>query len=137
MDGGLSMFKVPMKQLESGWYDGYQGEEVLWFDEFRGGTMKPQHFLELLDGLDRLPIKGSFIPNQSKYLFFASPDHPINWWLNWYKKDPNNWAQVKRRLDKIYSVAERVVTDVTSISETEFKKEESTEIHDYKPKFND
>jgi len=138
IDAGLSMFKVPMKQLEKDWYNGYEGEEILWLDEFRGGTMKPQHFLEFLDGLALLPVKNGYAPSQVKYIFMASPHHPINWWPQWYAKEPNNWAQVKRRLDQVLYVCDQVVTKTDLDNTDEYKLHtESVVIKDYQPKFNE
>lgn len=102
IDGNLSLFKLPISQLKKGWYDGYNNEDIILFDDFRGSSMEPHEFLNLLDGLQRLPIKGGYITNLSTTLFFTSPDHPINWWPKWYAKDDNNWAQVKRRLGDIW-----------------------------------
>lgn len=112
IDSEKSMFKIPMRQLKQGWYDGYQGEEIILYDDFRGSSMEPQEFLNLLDGLDRFPVKGNYTPNESKFLFFTSSDHPINWWPKWYAKDENNWAQVKRRLDKIYMAEDWQVHEI-------------------------
>jgi len=111
IDRGMSMFKVPIAQIKKGWYDGYGNEEIILFDDFRGGSMEPHEFLNLLDGLERLPIKGSHVANKSKVLFFTSPDHPINWWPKWYAKDDNNWAQVKRRLRKIFYCENQNITE--------------------------
>lgn len=112
IDAELSMFKIPMRQLKQGWYDGYAGEEIILFDDFRGSSMEPHEFLNLLDGLDRLPVKRDYVSNHANHLFFTSSDHPINWWPKWYSKDPNNWAQVRRRLDKIYLAQDHQVSNV-------------------------
>lgn len=122
IDNQMSLFKVPMRQLKAGWYNGYEGEEIILFDDFRGGTMEPHEFLNLLDGLPRLPIKGDFVENKSTHLFFTSSTHPINWWPGWYEKDDNNWAQVKRRLNKINLVHDRVVTE-TDIDDVSMYKD--------------
>jgi hypothetical protein len=110
IDAELSMFKIGMKQLKQGWYDGYAGEDAILYDDFRGASMEPHEFLNLLDGLERLPIKGSFVENTSRFLLFTRSDHPINWWPKWYAKDPNNWEQVKRRLNVIYFTDQQVST---------------------------
>jgi len=112
IDAELSMFKIPMRQLKQGWYDGYAGEEIILFDDFRGSSMEPHEFLNLLDGLDRLPVKRDYVSNHANHLFFTSSDHPINWWPKWYSKDPNNWAQVRRRLDKLYIAQDHQVSNV-------------------------
>jgi len=116
IDAELSMFKVPMRQIKQGWYDGYRGEEIILFDDFRGSSMEPQEFLNLLDGLDRLPIKGGYVDNKAKHLFFTSSDHPINWWPKWYAKTDhrggNNYGQVKRRVNKIYIAQDQKISEV-------------------------
>lgn len=134
-----SMYKIPMKQLKGGWYDGYEGETVILFDDFRGASMEPHEFLNLLDGLDRLPVKGGFIKNESKALFFTSSDHPINWWPKWYAKDENNWAQVKRRLDSIWLSThdndEYKAVETDKEDAAMYKTEQDTKIVPYKPTF--
>jgi len=64
--------------------------------------MKPADFLQLVNNTaDTKPIKGGSIEFDPETILITSSDHPINWWPNWYKKDPNNWAQVARRI-RIY-----------------------------------
>lgn len=125
IDAEKSMMKIPMKQVKQGWYDGYQGEEIILFDDFRGSSMEPHEFLNLLDGLPRLPVKGDFIENKSTILFFTSAEHPINWWPKWYAKSDNNWAQVKRRLDHIYQAQDYKITEIDK-DEAESYKEQIT-----------
>lgn len=121
IDMNESMFKMPIHQMKKGWYDGYAGETIILYDDFRGSCMEPHEFLNLLDGLQRLPIKGGYEENKARCLFFTSPDHPINWWPKWYAKDENNWAQVKRRLDKIYWCVDKKETE-TDINESQLYK---------------
>lgn len=125
IDNGKSMFKIPIAQLKKGWYDGYQGEEIVLFDDFRGSSMEPQEFLNLLDGIAQFPIKGGHVQNKASVLFFTSPDHPINWWPKWYAKTPNNWKQVQRRLNVVYNCTKdeqgHHATE-TDISESEIYK---------------
>ncbi len=140
IDGEKSMFKLPMRQLKQGWYDGYQGEEIILFDDFRGASMEPHEFLNLLDGLDRLPVKGGYIENESKLLFFTSSDHPINWWPKWYAKDDNNWAQVKRRLNQVWLNTKNdgeYATHATDLDDVSMYKTEPEVIVPYKPTFTD
>jgi len=105
IDAKKSMWIATADQIKSGWYDGYAGEEIVFIDDFRGEIMKPHEFLNLLDNKNkRRPIKGGFVDFSPKQIYITSPDHPVNWWPNWYDRTDNNWAQVKRRLDKVIRV---------------------------------
>lgn len=122
ISGNHRMFKVPMNQLKKGWYDGYNREEIILFDDFRGSTMTPNEFLNLLDGIPRLNVKGAFATNKATLLLFTSPDHPINWWPKWYAKTENNWAQVKRRLDKVIHCISQDQREETRLDEANLYK---------------
>jgi len=126
IDGELSMYKIPIAQLKKGWFNGYKGEEVILFDDFRGSSMEPQEFLNLLDGLRQLPIKGDYVENKSHTLFFTSPDHPINWWPKWYAKTDNNWAQVKRRLGTIFLAQDQKSIEIDIEDSNIYKNEIET-----------
>lgn len=62
------------------WFDGYDGEDVLLFDDFYGNLP----FAFLLRVLDRyplrLPIKGSFTWAQWSIVVFTSNVHPDKWY---------------------------------------------------------
>jgi len=101
IENDMSMYKINMQQLKQGWYTGWGQEDIMWLDDFRHECMKPHEFLNLLDGLDEIPIKGGSTPFKAQVLLITSPDHPINWWPKWQKKDKNNTTQLLRRLQSI------------------------------------
>jgi len=101
IENDMSMYKINMQQLKEGWYTGWGQEDIMWLDDFRHECMKPHEFLNLLDGLEEVPIKGGSTPFKAQVLLITSPDHPINWWPKWQKKDKNNTTQLLRRLQSI------------------------------------
>lgn len=68
------------KNARTKWWDGYQGEEHVVIDEFRGDIGVGN----LLTWLDRYPvlveIKGSSIPLMAKKIWFTSNLAPENWY---------------------------------------------------------
>lgn len=103
IDNDMSLGLLNMEQLKKGWYTDWANQEIAWLDDFRGGVMQPHEFLNLLDSkMESVPVKGGKALWGPKYIFITSSDHPVNWWPNWYAKDGNNWAQVARRISKIF-----------------------------------
>jgi len=135
----LSAGKIASEQLRHPWYDMYDGEDVIWLDDFRGCDMKPHHLIQLMNNQEKLPVKGGFRDNVAKYLFITTPEHPRTWWKNWYK-DENNVEQIRRRIKSIFfcekAGEEYQVTNVTDANWDEYKGEgEIEEGTSYKPKF--
>lgn len=58
------------------WFDGYCGQEIAWFDDFRFGGGK-KHFAFLLQLFDRyhmrVPVKGSSVVWEPKFIFVTGP----------------------------------------------------------------
>lgn len=122
IDNSMSMQAIDMQQLKAGWYTDWEEQDICWLDDFRGEVMKPHEFLALLDNTSKTkPVKGGKVDFNPKAILITSPDHPINWWPKWYAKNPNNWAQVKRRLDRVVHVHDRALTEV-DLSEIEMWK---------------
>lgn len=137
-DAGLSMWKADMDEVKRGWFQGYQGQDVILMDDFRGNVFKFHSLLQFLDKPRQLPVKGGYVDNSATYLFLTSPDHPVNWYRT-FATTPNDWDQLFRRINNIYHAElvddERKVTDVTKEDKEYFKREESTFV-EYQPKFN-
>lgn len=65
---------------EGMWWDGYDGESVVLFDDFYGG-IKWSIFLRLLDGYQmRLKIKGGFTYANWTKVYITSNKHPSEWY---------------------------------------------------------
>nr|WPR18738.1 MAG: replication polyprotein [Chemarfal virus 2] len=64
------------------WFDGYQGHEVVIFDDFYGGV-KYGEMLKLLDRYPmRVPIKGGFVQWRPRQIYFTSNVPPDQWYPN-------------------------------------------------------
>lgn len=62
------------------WFDGYDGQEAILFDDFYGGV-KYSQMLRFLDGYKfQLPIKGGFTWKQWKKVYITSNKHPDQWY---------------------------------------------------------
>lgn len=64
------------------WFDGYEGQEVVLFDDFYGGV-KYNTMLKLLDRYPmRVPIKGSFVQWRPRIIYITSNVPPEEWYTN-------------------------------------------------------
>jgi hypothetical protein len=66
-----------------GWFDGYDGEERVIFDDFGGSEFKLTYLLKLLDRYPmRVPVKGSFVQWIPKKIWITSNYGPKDWYPN-------------------------------------------------------
>lgn len=62
------------------WFDGYNGQEIVLFDDFHGGIFRHDYFMKLIDRYPmQVPIKGGFVQWTPKVIYLTS------------NKDPNDW----------------------------------------------
>jgi len=62
------------------WFDGYNGQDTLLIDEFKG-WIQPTFLNQLLDKyLLKLPIKGGFVNAKFTHVFITSNYPPEQWW---------------------------------------------------------
>lgn len=79
------------------WFDGYDGEETVLFDEFRPDNMHFHQLLELTDGYGiRKEVKGGFTYFNPKVILFTSNDDPRRWYTD------TDMAPFFRRVTKIH-----------------------------------
>lgn len=62
------------------WFDGYQGQSVVLFDDYNGSEFKLSYLLKLLDRYPmQVPVKGGYVNWIPRHIYFTS------------NKDPNEW----------------------------------------------
>ena len=87
------------KPSNGNWWDGYDGEDKIIIDEFRG-QMTWSDILGLLDRNEyRAPYKGGFVNIQASKFVITSPFPPERW----YKDDDryDRFQQLERRITKV------------------------------------
>lgn len=63
------------------WFDGYEGDECVIFDDFGGSEFKLTYLLKLLDRYPmRVPIKGGFVQWKPKTVIITSNHPPLDWY---------------------------------------------------------
>lgn len=94
------------------WYDGYSGQSVLYFDDYRSHYMQYDTLLRITDIYPyRLQIKGSTTPLCATTIIFSSNHHPSTWypeedWMN---------SPFRRRIHRlIYCHSREMWEDVTN-----------------------
>ena len=100
-----SGYKFPSQAPGKVFFDGYDGQEVMWFDEFGGTTLPFSLFLRLCDKWDnRVETKGgSVLITRLRKILISTTTYPGNWWRQStkYLEDPR---QLWRRLSRVYYI---------------------------------
>lgn len=80
------------------WFDGYQGQERVLFDDFEGVTSGIT-YRKLLQITDRypnpVPVKGGFANWRPRLIIFTTNVHPSKWYPD------QDWPTIQRRIDEI------------------------------------
>lgn len=85
-----------------GWFDGYDGEPDVIFDDFGGHEFKLTYFLKLLDRYPmRVKIKGGFVGWVPKRIYITSNFPPERWYPN---ATSEHRAALMRRLDEVVNI---------------------------------
>lgn len=80
------------------WFDGYQGQEAVLFDDFRGDWCKFHYLLQLLDRYPmKVPVKGDYVWWSPLRIYITSSKAPSDV----YNID-EDMGQLLRRIDNIY-----------------------------------
>jgi len=65
------------------WFDGYDQQEHVIMDDFRGSCMKPSMFLKITDRYPcQVPVKGAFVNWRPRIMWITSNVDPREWWPN-------------------------------------------------------
>jgi len=95
------------------WFDGYDGQSVAIFDDFRAKHVP--NFAFFLRLLDRYPMsvefKGGFVKWLPKYIFITCPYEPDVCFSKRKEHVPEDIAQLHRRLTKVYNFANKLKKD--------------------------
>lgn len=90
--------------LQAEWFDGYQGETYVIYDEADKHSLRFGCLLQLLDRYPvQVQVKGGMIFWNAKVIFMTSTKHPSEWYPN------KDYSQLERRIDDIYEL----LNDVT------------------------
>lgn len=84
------------------WFDGYDGQETVLFDDFRGDMCKFRFLLRLLDRYPlKVPIKGGFVEWTPKNIYITSCKDPKNIYNKETFDNEEKVDQLLRRIDDI------------------------------------
>lgn len=65
------------------WFDGYDGQEAVLFDDYGGSEFKLTYLLKLLDRYPmRVPVKGGFVSFVPRKIWITSNYSPKEWYSN-------------------------------------------------------
>lgn len=65
------------------WFDGYDGHDIVLFDDYSGSDFKLTYLLKLCDRYPmRVPVKGSFVQFRPRVIYFTSNIDPNDWYSN-------------------------------------------------------
>jgi len=65
------------------WFDGYDGQPAVLFDDYDGSWFKITYILKLIDRyMFQVPIKGAYTWWAPKVIYFTSNHHPKEWYPN-------------------------------------------------------
>lgn len=101
------------------WWQGYTGQEIVMFEEFRGQL--PFGFM--LDLLDYYPVQvqqkgGDNVQFVAKKVFICSPVHPREWYKNMEDRE-GKIDQLLRRIDLIIDLSPRKELEEENVAEWE------------------
>lgn len=83
------------------YFDGYEGQKCIWFDEFNGSTMSFSLFCRIADKYGcRVETKGGSVELKHTKILISSVEWPATWWAESAKflRDP---GQLYRRITKM------------------------------------
>lgn len=84
------------------WFDGYEGQRVAVFDDFRKDFCKFHWLLRILDGRHcRVQVKGGHANFTPEIIYITAPMHPTQMYSDTEGKVREDINQLLRRIDKI------------------------------------
>lgn len=97
------VFKIPIQQQKSMWFDGYCGQKVVLFDDFKG-KIALDNWLQITDKWPvTVPVKGSYTYFEPEIIYVCSNSHPDTWY-DWVGR-PELRGAFWRRLTEVWNFA--------------------------------
>lgn len=88
-------FRIPSYK----WWDGYDGQPIIWFDEVRGDFCKYHEWLKLLDIYPfQVEVKGGWVKAQFHTVYITSDRSPTDMWASYTTE---NMRQLLRRVTEV------------------------------------
>lgn len=95
--------------LTEKWWDGYDNQDMVIWDDFRGSDIKFSHLLQLIDGYGaQVQVKGAVIWLKPKKWVFTSSKAPEQWYSETLMGDGENTNQLLRRITTIIEIKEHI-----------------------------
>lgn len=105
LDSPAESFVVPIQNTGALWFDGYQEQRTLIFDDFDPKTVPYRTLLRVCDRYRlELPVKGGFVVGQWKNVIFTANDPPDQWYQ---AEEPYQGGPLERRLGLVLPAFDR------------------------------
>jgi len=87
------------------WFDGYDGQRSVLFDDFRSKGVSFNFLLRLIDRYPmRVEFKGGFVEWTPQFIFFTAPKHPDSMFASRLEHQPEDIRQLHRRISGIFEL---------------------------------
>jgi len=65
------------------WFNGYEGQDIVLFDDYSGSEFKLSYLLKLLDRYKmKVPVKGGYVQWKPRTIYITSNKDPADWYRN-------------------------------------------------------
>lgn len=105
--GADNVCQLNEKQFKSGFWDHYNGEDIIQLDDFNGTWMKHEELLNLLDGYPIwVNVKHGGMWSKHTKVVITSNIHWTKWYSTLWEKFPDLYEALKRRVTKATQMTE-------------------------------
>jgi len=105
LDTSEETFIVPIQNSGALWFDGYNGQRTIIFDDFEPKCVPYRTLLRICDRYRlELPVKGGFVVGKWSNVIFTANDPPDQWYQS---EEPYRGGPLERRLGLVLPVFDR------------------------------
>lgn len=106
MRDSYAYWKMPGNRNSQSWYDRYQGQSTIVFDDFTDDQLSLAEFCRLCDPYPMLAqTKGSTVDIRATEIIFTSNVRPEEWWQS--RNSEEMLPQVNRRVDHVVNLKKK------------------------------